>query len=167
MWPCGKLQTYAGWNPALSAGEAYIKNGWMDVVTVINTTVKELYFQFKKKKTQIFCFSHRLATRIPTILTSKTPPKSQSESLSLDHLGFLAAASSSSLLSLRLLAEEPRPDVDGVSVSTGKEEEKPLKLNSSYKSPAQSGPMFSTEPVKLRPLNSGIPLPSSSSVSSQ
>lgn len=50
MWPCGKLQTYAGWNPALSAGEAYIKNGWMDVVTVINTTVKELYFQFKKKQ---------------------------------------------------------------------------------------------------------------------
>lgn len=55
MWPCGKLQTYAGCKPALSAGEAYIKHGWMDVVTVINTTLKELYFQFKKN-TNIFVF---------------------------------------------------------------------------------------------------------------
>lgn len=49
MWPCGKLQTYPGCNPALSAGEAYVffffKNGWMVVVTVTNTTLKELYFQ--------------------------------------------------------------------------------------------------------------------------
>lgn len=47
MWPCGKLQTYPWCNPALSAGEAYVKkkNGWMVVVTVTNTTLKELYFQ--------------------------------------------------------------------------------------------------------------------------
>lgn len=45
----------------------------------------------------------------------------QSESSSLDHFGFLVAASSSLLLILRLLAKKTTPDVDGVSVSSGKE----------------------------------------------